>query len=208
MPAFCPLIREKCKVDECMAWKDDRCLVFSYLEVSISPLAHELTEIDTVESIFALDQSPRQVRVPTEIKSATPEQLAAELVSFAKREFSHEDRISIGYVAQFFWEEKGVEKWAMPSEIKLKLEKAERLAQHQIDNEREAEVQARLEREKAELSHLVSRCVEWARKQGFKRVTQADVDAFLFEEQKELLPQTKRAIWATANVQLKSTVKK
>jgi hypothetical protein len=190
-----------------MAWKDDTCLIFSYLEAALSPSEHEFIETEADESYLRLEEKAREV--PVQIKSATPEELAAELVSFAKREFTHEERIWISRAAEFFWEEKGITtKWNIPSDIRLKLEKAETLAQQQIHSEREAELKAQLEKEKAELPHLISQCVVWARKQGLSRLTQADVDAFLLEQEKEILPQTKRAIYATANVQLKSASKR
>ena len=210
MADFCPLIRERCKTNECMAWKDDACIILSFLKVSVSLPEREYADIGTYETEFARlqleSEAPREV--PPKIRSAAPEELAAELVAFAKREFSHEERISISHAAQFFWEEKGMEKWTMPSDIKLKLEKAERLAQQQLDSERERETQAQLEIEKAELPHLITRCIEWARKYDLNRLTQADVEAFLLEEKVEILPQTERALYATANVQLKSAKRK
>jgi hypothetical protein len=44
---------------------------------------------------FEFRHEPKRQEVPAQIKSATPEELAAELVSFAKKEFAHEERIWI-----------------------------------------------------------------------------------------------------------------
>jgi len=157
---------------------------------------------------FEFRHEPELREVPAYIKSATPEELATELVSFVEREFAHEERIWIPRAAEFFWEEKGIKKWEMPADVRLKLEKAELLAQQQIQSKREADLEAQLEKEKAEMPELTTQCVTWARRQGLSRLTQADVDAFLLEIGREILPQTKRAIYATADVQLKSMSKK
>ena len=198
---FCPIIKEKCKTDECMAWRDDKCLIFSFLEMSDTLPYRELAEI---EDDLEFRYEPERREVPAHIKSSTPEELAAELVSFAKREFAHEERIWISRVAGFYWEQKGISKWEMPSDIRLKLEKAELLAQQQIDKEREAELKEQLDKEKTQLPELVSQCVSWARKQGLTRLTHADIDAFLLEQGIEILSQTKRALYSMANLKLKT----
>ncbi len=143
--------------------------------------------------------------VPSEIKFATAEELAAKLVDFAKKEFPDDERAYIrGNVSQLFWGQKNVSKWNMPPEIQLKIEKAEILAQKQFDAEKDVRNKEQLEKEKTELPSLVSSCVDWTKDHGLKRVTQADVDAFLLEKNIELLPQTKRSLYATANVAIKS----
>ena len=86
MSTFCPIIKEKCKTKECMAWRDDKCLIFSYLEVSVTSPYHEFAETEDDE--FEFRHEPERREVPTHIKSATPEELATELVSFAKRELT------------------------------------------------------------------------------------------------------------------------
>ena len=78
------------------------------------------------------------------------------------------------------------------------------LAQRQLENEREIKEREQLEREKAELPSLINSCIDWAREHGLKRVTKADIEAFLLEKNIEILPQTQRALYAMVNVQLKS----
>jgi len=46
--------------------------------------------------------------------------------------------------------------------------------------------------------------VDWARINNLKRLTLADVDTFIMEKEFDLLTETKRAIYAMANVKLKS----
>ena len=143
--------------------------------------------------------------IPEEIKSATPEELAAELLSFAKKEFPEEERIWIRDIATLFWRSKNLERWGLPPEVQLKIEKAEMLAQKQLDSEREIkEREQQLEKERAELPSLINSCVDWAKERGLKRVTKADIEAFLLEKNIEILPQTQRALYAMVNVQLKT----
>lgn len=49
MNTFCPLIREECKRAECMAWKEDRCLLFSFLAASIEATEQQLARIQAIE---------------------------------------------------------------------------------------------------------------------------------------------------------------
>ncbi|MGQ9507724.1 MAG: hypothetical protein ACUVTB_07735 [Candidatus Bathycorpusculaceae bacterium] len=86
----------------------------------------------------------------------------------------------------------------------MKIQRAEFLAERELVREAELERKRRLQKEKDELPSLVSRCVDWARDNGLKRVTLADVDTFLLEKEIELLHETKRALYSKANLKLKS----
>ena len=78
------------------------------------------------------------------------------------------------------------------------------LAKKQLDNERKIKESEQLERERAELPSLVNSCIDWVREHGLKRITKADIEAFLLEKNIKILPQTQRALYAMVNVQLKS----
>jgi len=200
MNTFCPIIKEKCRGNECVMWRDERCLIIAFMEIFVRAPEEENIAISTGYEYEEIDK----VEVPEEIKSATPEELAVNLISFVKEEFPDNKRIWIPNIASLFWSSKNVERWNLPSDIKLKIEKAERLAQRQLENEREIKEKERLETEKIELPSLVGSCVDWAREHGLKRVTKADVEAFLLEKNIEILSQTKRALYAMVNVQLKA----
>jgi len=100
-----------------MAWRDDKCLIFSYLETLVALPYRESDEEDD-ELEFS-----EQRKVPEHIKSATPEELATELVAFAKREFAHEERIWIPEVAEFFWEKRVLKNGICPLTLDLSLKK-------------------------------------------------------------------------------------
>ena len=203
MNIFCPLIREKCKGNECVMWVDEKCLLITFMKNFVQPPEEEFEE--RVSLPISYEHEEISVKeIPEEIKSATPEELAAELISFAKKEFPDEERIWIRNIASLFWRSKNLERWGLPPEIQLKIEKAEMLAQKQLDTERDIKEREQLEKEKAELPSLVNLCVDWVKEHGLKRVTKADVEAFLLEKNIEILPQTQRALYAMVNVQLKS----
>ena len=198
MNIFCPFFRDKCKANECVMWKDERCLIISFIEHLMTP-----------------PQTMRETQVPDEIASASPEELAAQLLSFAKDQSSDylDDE---GIYAEIrlwslFWESKNVSGEDIPTEIKLKRQKAETLAARELQREsevrekqREVRKNEQLQRERTELPSLVSSCVDWAKAHGRKAVTKADVEVFLMDKDIAIMPETQKSLYARANVQLRS----
>jgi hypothetical protein len=78
------------------------------------------------------------------------------------------------------------------------------LAEREIRRDEENQRKERLKKEKEELPSLVSQCVEFARMNNLKRLTLSDVDTFVMEKDLDVMHETKRAIYAMANVKLKS----
>lgn len=200
MKILCPFFKDECKGNECAMWKDEKCLIISFMEHIVTVPEEFEERAPIIPEIGGM----REVEIPDEIKSATPEELAVELISFVKKELSGEERMFVRKVSQLFWGDKNVERWRMPPEIRLKMEKAEMLSQKQLDTEREIKEREQLEKEKTGLSSLVNLCVDWAKERGLKRVTQADVEAFLMEKNVEILRQTRKSLYALVNVKLRS----
>lgn len=196
----CPFFKKKCLGNQCVMWKDETCLVVSFMENFVGQPPAEFERPEPL----GFEMETREVEVPTEIKLATPEELAAKLIDFTQKEFPDEDRRWIRNISQLFWRSKNIERWNIPADIQLKIEKAELLAQKQLDSEREVREREQLEKEKTELPSLVSSCVDWAKDHSLKRITKADVEAFLLEKNIEILPQTQRSLYAMANVEIKS----
>ena len=142
--------------------------------------------------------------VPKEIESKTSKELAKDLITFIKKEFSDEDIRYIGRFSNMFWNQMNFQKWNAPANIQLKIEKAENIAQKLISEEIEKKEKEQLEQERKELPKLVDKCVEWASEKGLKRVTKSDVDVFLMEIDKTVLPATKNQLYAITNVEIKS----
>jgi len=204
MKKQCPFFKKTCLGNQCIMWKDENCLIVSFMENFT-----QQSELEFKEGVplYFEDETLKEKEVPTEIKLATPEELAAEMIAFAKKEFPDEDDQygnRIYSIRQLFWQSKNIERYGLPPEIQLKMEKAELLAQAQLKKEREAKEREALEREKAELPSLVSSCVDWAIDHGLTRITKADVEAFLLEKNIEILPQTKRSLYVMAGIEIKS----
>ena len=187
-------------------WKDEKCVLVSFLEQAQEGLPLPEEGMPPLEGI---ERSPmilhtEEVEVPDWIKKRTPEELAVEMLDFIKKEFPEEEGMRYHTVFSYFWESKGVQRFLLPSEASLKIQRAEFLVQKEIMKQQEAERKRRLQEEKDELPSLVGKCVDWARDYGLKRVTLADVDTFLLEKDLNLMHETKRALYSMSNLKLKS----
>lgn len=200
MATFCPLIKDTCKKNDCLAWKDDACMIFTYLDMQID--RNKLADLDDFD-----DEEPQET--PIEITSASPEKLAQELVAFAKTEFPADvdEKIWIHQVSDYFWKNKKIDKYDLPTDIELKIEKAERIAEQLLEKEQKEQLEKRLEEESARLPVLVEDCIKWAEEKGFKKVTHADIDAYLMKKKLDVHYETKRNLYATVNLEMKTTKK-
>jgi hypothetical protein len=199
MNTFCPFFKDVCRGNECVMFKNGECLIVAFLQ--------NLSE-ETPQSEGLLETSGFELRqetdVPNWLETKTAEEIAEDILEFKKKTFPEEESLSIYTVTNFFWERQGIEQFHMPSEIRLKIQQADTLAQIMARKEQEKMKNERMEKETAELPSLVSRCVDWARTNGLKRVTVADVDAYILERNLDILKETRRAIYAKTNVELKS----
>ena len=112
--------------------------------------------------------------VPQYVIDASPEQMAQDLNDYGRKMQNLEegDRIFVGVVNDHFWFEKGLENtWHLPIEMRLKVQKSERLADIQINKERKAVYEKEIEDEKKELPVLVPECMQWAYQYGLKKLT-------------------------------------
>jgi len=155
---------------------------------------------DLIDEIAETNDNSRQPEKENDkIRSSSSEELAAELISFAEKEFpdqGYEKRVPIQRITDLFWRSKKIQKWGLPADIGLKIEKAEILAQKQLERERDV-------KEKEILSSLISPCVDWAKEHDLKKITEAHVDAFLLKTNIVALPRTKkRSLYALVNTKL------
>jgi len=103
-------------------------------------------------------------KIPEEINNKSEEELANELVVFVRKEFPDDPSSSIRYlgrISDFFWRQKGVEKYQVDHAIRHKITKVEDLALKKL----EREIQ---ELEKERLSKLVDECFLWGEEARFK----------------------------------------
>jgi hypothetical protein len=187
-------------------WKDEKCLIVSFLgQVSEGVESPEEEVVSSSEaslpSRFSLGRE--EAEVPKWLKRITPEEIAVEILEFKEREFP-EGHVNFHTISRFYWSNKGIEKFLMPTEIEMKISKAELMAEREMLRKEETQKKERLGREKEELPSLVSQCVDWARLKGLRRLTLADVDTYALEKDLDIVKETKRSLYAIANLKLKS----
>jgi len=181
-----------------MMWREEKCLIVSFLQI-----ASEVPSPEDIVETHGIEFHREEVEVPDWLRTRTAEELAAEILEFNKKEFP--EATFFHNISRLFWKSKGFDsRYGMPSEVAMKIEKAEILAERAIRDEIETERRERIEKEKEELPSLVSHCVDWARTNGLKRLTLADIDAYIMERNLEILKETRRALYAMANLTLKS----
>jgi hypothetical protein len=73
--------------------------------------------------------------------------------------------------------------------------------QAQIRMEEKNKEKIMLERE--ELPSLVDQCVDWARVNGLRSVTKADIETYLLENNLDIMKETQRSLYAMTNTKLK-----
>jgi len=134
-------------------------------------------------------------KVASDFAEKSEEELANELVEFMKKEFPGEEQ-RISYRATgLFWQSKGVETHAFPRDpkVELKVEKVERLTRLKLEQETQ-------KREKEVVPKLVDECVKWAKENGLRKVTKANVDYFLTERNQTLSKLSRDAIYNKVNL--------
>jgi len=200
MNTFCPFFKETCKGNECVMWRNETCLIISFLQIASEgvPSLGETMETSRIE--FHREEA----EIPDWIKTRTAEELAVEILEFKKKEFPEDEYLGLHTISNFFWENKDIEQYRMPSEIRLKIERANILARTEIRREAENQKNEQMQKEKEGLPSLVSHCVDRARTNGLKRLTLADIDAYILERNLDILKETRRGLYAIANVELKS----
>ena len=175
-------------------WFDEKCSISNFLsQLSLFREAAEPSVEYEGEPIVQ-----RTLKIPKELEQLSAESLASEYLAWSESEFPGSEPSQ--YNLDLFIESKyQVDRWSLSGEVRLKIEKAKILIEQKNEQDRKRQQQ----NEKQELPSLVSRCVDWAISNNLKKLTVADVDAFMIENDLDVLPETKRAIYATANVQMK-----
>jgi hypothetical protein len=180
-------------------WKNEECFIASFLQ-HISEGPEESLE----ESRSGMILDREEAEVPKWLKTSTPEELAVEMLEFKKKEFPEDEEGDFYKASNFFWKSRGIESDLMPYEAQLKMDRAEFLAEREIIKKEETQKKKRLMEEKEEISSLVSQVIDWARINGLKRLSLTDVDTYILERDLDILNETKRALYAMANLKLKT----
>lgn len=205
MPSLCPFFRSECKESNCVMWDNEDCLIINFLrtfseEFRASEPAEETNGKVSVPFRFL---EPQTI-IPEEIKNATAEDIAKEYIHFVETEFPDSDMHSVLRNFSIFLQTKNLaNRWNLPPDISVKIQKAENLAREIIGKKIEEQHKHQLEQEKKELKSLIENCVTWSRKYNLNKVTYSDIDAFLLENEITILPETRRSLYSMTNLALK-----
>jgi len=197
MKTFCPFLKDTCRGNECMMFRNEECIFVAFLQ-------NYFEDSSETEMLETNELTPNQeIDVPDWLETITSEEIAENILEFKNKRYPEEEFLGIHSVIRMYWDEKGIEEYQMPSEIQSKIYRANTFAQIMIRKEKKKLKDEKLEKENSELPSLVGRCVDWAKANGLKRLTVADVDAYILERKLDILNETRRAIYAKANVELK-----
>lgn len=205
---FCFMIKDECKLQECIAWKNDECIFTKFLEKSIE----HIEIMEGVVSDYYMEKSIEDTHTKMndeieiikendiEVINITPsEDLTIELVEFMENaghyyRIDHEEEKN-------FWVSKGIKsEYTLPNELYQKIKNVKKLASDILTNNRETE----LNKEKEEIPNLADLCIEWARSQGMKSVvTRPTMEAFLTEKDIDLFYESKTMLYNLANMKSK-----
>lgn len=115
MSNLCPFFKENCKGNECVMWRNENCLIASFLErlnefpqQETSPIQDEVEETIRPSSLSHGEETPEC------LKDVTPEELAVEMIEYWKREFPEEEgRRGFYSVSRFFWKTKAFQDFSL-----------------------------------------------------------------------------------------------
>lgn len=211
---FCPLIGDVCKESECVMWWQNSCALalaaqlFVVNQVVSVEVKQHLKESQGPVSVEFGEGAEQQSENLESILSETPEALAKEMISFIWKQFPEareEYETAIWQYARFFWQQRGIKReWGLPPDVEMKKKRAEQIAKKWLMEERKRAREEELRKEKEQIPILAERCEKWAREHGLKRVTLADVRAFLLSIGVEVSTDTRRSIYSITNVRLKT----
>jgi hypothetical protein len=135
-------------------------------------------------------------KVLEKLGKMSAEEIAKDMVAFANKQFP--DSLDFFEIRNAFLAENGTDRFGvnMDANLRVKIDKADRLAQQQI-------MQAVVKKEKEELPKIVEECVKWAKENGFNKLTRSNLDAFLLEKSMSFSNPTHDALYIKVNFELK-----
>ena len=142
------------------------------------------------------NQGMNEEEVSEEFDKKSAEDLAKELVTFAHKEYPDALLNDMYHIADVFWQAKGFERITKDASTRIKMDKVKRLAEQEIRN-------AVVKKEKEELPRIIEECVAWARDNGFNKLTEGNLQAFLLEKSLDLSYITQNIIYVKVNFELK-----
>lgn len=147
-----------------------------------------------------------RAKIIASIFSASNDELARELADYAKKKEGKENGqgVYVQTAAFTFWRSKGLDYRAESLEVDQRKAQVELLSQEIVDKDFHDWRDKRLQMESQYLPQLTQACVDWARITGRNSVTIKDVKYFRQEKKIDILEATERALYLSANNELKA----
>ncbi len=193
--SLCPFFKTDCYRDKCVMWKNG-CLITIFLDKF---------QLETTEAEIQPEndqETSEKSQFKDWLEKATPANIAEEIIEFKNQHFSNE-RVSSFDLTRLFWTDKELDNWEIPAKVQLKIEQANLKVQQKLDEIEEAKNRKRLAEEKQKLSTLIKECIDWTNQAGLKKLTLADVDAFILDKNLDIMFETRRALYSKVNIKLK-----
>jgi len=198
MTYLCPFFKDDCKGNQCVMWYNEKCILVNFLQTQIE--FSEGIEIPSDQIISQLGDEV--VTIPEYIKSISPKDLAVEYIDFLEKEFPDSESRPY-HMWDIFLDSKGVSsRYVLPSEIRLKIHKAEALVDGELARSKEIEQDVRLEKERLKIDSLVDSYLGWIESKQLNKVRLMDVQRFLREQELDVLRETERDIYDKAQIRL------
>lgn len=188
---FCPIIKDKCKKEECKFWISEDCVMVHFFESQV------IEFINKSEAMQELSEKRKKKEENYSfLEEGSEEDLSKELVEYALKEVPNEKYLS-HFVKNMFWKIKGIEStYDLPSQLKLKVERVENKAETQKRQEVEKQ-------EKLKLDTIIEDCLKWAKENGATKLTKSDVNAYVMDSEKSLTQASKDILYSKVNMRLK-----
>lgn len=189
---FCPIIKDTCKEKKCKFWNDQDCMVANFFE---SQVIDFINKSEMMENLTA----PREQKEVdySWLEKTSEEDIINEMIEFSLKEFPDEKYLTYS-LKNIFWQSKKLDdKYNLPSEMKIKIEKIESKA----DNVLRKKVE---EKEKERLDQIIQNCYDWAKENGSSKLTKSDVNAYIMEVGESLTQASKDILYSKVNMRLKN----
>lgn len=211
-------ITEEDEQDDDLSFKEYDGKVGSYqflwvkegIKYSLSETTDWYKEYRGIESAIKAEYTQRQKmalrteflqehkgEIPAILKSKSEEEFATELVEFIEKESPQASGFEIYTFTRLFWSSKGLFDHGLGPQADTIRRRIDMKAEKMFEQKRAKE-------EKERMPKLVEQCVNWARKNGLKKVILGEVGAFLTESDVNLSREGQRLLWQKVNLELKS----
>jgi len=147
MSEVCPFLKESCIKQDCVMFKNEKCLIITFLGEDayetiklLQTGSNESPSQPTIKPLFEEkamqeygESTPNELDSPDWIRGRSPEELKIEILEYAEQEYLDKQREIPFSICQLFLYDKGkIELQQLPTETVLRLELVEALVNREI----------------------------------------------------------------------------